>query len=811
MASNNSKIWELMGINALTGEGTYKNRMGLGNAITRDNGIPLDLSSLHATFNDAVVYAATKGIAYVGQILAAGDTVYVLTEQSQGKQKITSYRDSITGKLVTLEEETEYDVYLKPVGIIPTGSDYIDVDENGKITYTGPIYAPDNITIEFAEDDETQELIVRVFGSDKAANATLPMLEEVGGKKQLVWKTLQDIGAGDGNSVTTIESLDNSLEIVDEKEEGFEGHKYKANVKIADAKDNRLKLISNGLSIENNIDDGYEVTIKEVDGRTILRAEPDAWSILDSDEKSVPTADWEEQYELDITDIPNGQKYIIRCTSGIEVADRYLFKNTPGLYVAPQEQTDYTVSVTTENPESGNFKHYIFNQCGNEIAHIDIPKDLVVESGKVEVKAEAGAWGEAGTYIVLTIANQTEPIYINAKDLVDLYDVEDTTTVDMSIDANNKIKAEVKISAEAGNSLVAKEDGLYVTAKHPDSADEAVANQYVTAVDQKDGKITVSRKQISYNELADLPTIPGEADFGVLSVTGKDAIAVTEGQNPEVSLVLDNSGNVVLTQSATGLKADIALDDYAKKEDLPELVYIDDTATEKTKAVNSELAIINIVQKDFILTEHLGEFVTANILKDGTVDNGGGLVDHTKVYAEQATWVAAEDGKSAKKEMVPSTLDQVLALATAETVTVGTGEDAISFRTGHAGLMTPEEKFKLEKLVIDADGSVGISGTISADNVIGLPEKIEDAVKVKDVKINGTSIIDTLTKTADIPLATVAALGVVKSSAENTANKITVESDGTMKATKITTDILADGEDELILCGGNASLTKAQA
>jgi hypothetical protein len=638
------------------------------------------------------------------------------------------------------------------------------------------------------------------------------MLEEVDGKIQLVWKTLEDIGAGDGNSVTTIKPLDNSLEIVDEKEEGFEGHKYKANVKIADVKDNCLKLISDGLFIENNINDGYNVTIKEVDGRTILRAEPDAWSICYSDKEGSPTLpNWEEQYELDITDLPEGS-YTIHCDTGEDfAADRYLFKNRPGLYVAPQEQTDYTVSVTTENPESGNFKHYIFSQCGNEIAHIDIPKDLVVESGKVEVKAEAGAWGEAGTYIVLTIANQTEPIYINAKDLVDIYTVADTKTVDMTI-TGTEIKADVKISAEAGNSLVAKEDGLYVNApKYPDSADEAVTNEYVTAVDQKDGKITVSRKQISYNELADLPTIPGETDFGVLSVTGKDAIAVTEGQNPEVSLVLDNSGNVVLTQSATGLKAEVDLSEYAKTAELPELVYIDDNTTEKTKAANSELAIINIVQKDFTLTEHLGEFVTASILKDGTVDNGGGLVDYSKVYAEQATWVAAEDGKSAKKEMAPSTLDQVLVLATAETVTVGTGEDAISFRTGHAGLMTPEEKFKLEKLVIDADGSVGISGTISADNVIGLPEKIEDAVKVKDVKINGTSIIDTLTKTADIPLATVAALGVVKSSAENTANKITVESDGTMKATKITTDILADGENELILCGGNASLTKAQA
>lgn len=65
MANNITNVWKLMGIDPATGTGTYKNRMGLGNAITRDNGIPLDLSTLHATYNDAVVYAATSSIAYV--------------------------------------------------------------------------------------------------------------------------------------------------------------------------------------------------------------------------------------------------------------------------------------------------------------------------------------------------------------------------------------------------------------------------------------------------------------------------------------------------------------------------------------------------------------------------------------------------------------------------------------------------------------------------------------------------------------------------------------------------------------------------
>lgn len=174
MANNITNVWKLMGIDPTTGTGTYKNRMGLGNAITRDNGIPLDLSTLHATYNDAVVYAATSSIAYVDQPIAAEGVLYLITEESQGKVKISSYRDSITGKLISGEEK-EYDVYLKRVGIVPTG-------DNASIVVSG-------------------EGLVKLFAFDGAQAGAVPVKED--GK--LVWKTLEEIGAGDGNDNTTYE------------------------------------------------------------------------------------------------------------------------------------------------------------------------------------------------------------------------------------------------------------------------------------------------------------------------------------------------------------------------------------------------------------------------------------------------------------------------------------------------------------------------------------------------------------------------------------------------------------------------------
>jgi hypothetical protein len=57
-----------------------------------------------------------------------------------------------------------------------------------------------------------------------------------------------------------------------------------------------------------------------------------------------------------------------------------------------------------------------------------------------------------------------------------------------------------------------------------------------------------------------------------MSVSGKDAIKVSTGENPEVSLkIADTQGNVVLSQDTNGLKADIDLGDYAKTADVPNI------------------------------------------------------------------------------------------------------------------------------------------------------------------------------------------------------------------------------------------------
>lgn len=55
-----------------------------------------------------------------------------------------------------------------------------------------------------------------------------------------------------------------------------------------------------------------------------------------------------------------------------------------------------------------------------------------------------------------------------------------------------------------------------------DKTDAAVANQYVTAVSETDGVISVTRKQISYNELADKPAIATPAAGKLLDAAGTE-------------------------------------------------------------------------------------------------------------------------------------------------------------------------------------------------------------------------------------------------------------------------------------------------
>ena len=150
---------------------------------------------------------------------------------------------------------------------------------------------------------------------------------------------------------------------------------------------------------------------------------------------------------------------------------------------------DYTVTADATTP-AGVAKRYVLSQNGSEIVTIDIPKDMVVSSGTVETKAEAGVWGTAGTYLVLTLANTTsDKVYINVGDLIE-YVTSGSKTGDMveiKIDDEHKVTAiindgtitKAKLAQSVQDSLEKADTALQAAALTPYAKTSEVKAGYV--------------------------------------------------------------------------------------------------------------------------------------------------------------------------------------------------------------------------------------------------------------------------------------------------------------------------------------------
>ena len=95
-------------------------------------------------------------------------------------------------------------------------------------------------------------------------------------------------------------------------------------------------------------------------------------------------------------------------------------------------------------PNDGYLKTYQFTYGTGTTFEVDIPKDLVVTAGEVIVVSDdAPVTGLTnGTYLKLTIANQSTPVYINTNSLVDVYTGKTVTDgVSIAVSSTNEISA----------------------------------------------------------------------------------------------------------------------------------------------------------------------------------------------------------------------------------------------------------------------------------------------------------------------------------------------------------------------------------
>lgn len=188
MANNYDKILEL----------ANANNMGLSNTIKRDFGIPLDYTSVQASYEAALTYAATNTLAYVGQPISVGDKLYIVTAESQGKYpaEVEEGESQIDVFLAEVGSATEGDgstIDLKD-GVLSlhgidgkTSGTYVPTLVDGVLTWN----APDNTTVD-GLTASVDALNLKVFGKEADEEAGT---EKVDGLVDIVADHTESIAA----------------------------------------------------------------------------------------------------------------------------------------------------------------------------------------------------------------------------------------------------------------------------------------------------------------------------------------------------------------------------------------------------------------------------------------------------------------------------------------------------------------------------------------------------------------------------------------------------------------------------------------
>lgn len=161
-----------------------------------------------------------------------------------------------------------------------------------------------------------------------------------------------------------------------------------------------------------------------------------------------------------------------------------------------------TLTEQTTGLGDGILKAYVLKQGENTVGTVNIPKDMVVQSGEVVTNPAGQA---EGTYIKLVLANATnDEIYVNVGNLVDIYKAKASAAqVQLAIDsATREISASIVAGSIGATELAAN---AVVTAKIADgnvTKDKLAANA-VTTNKIAEGNVTKAKLSDDVQESLD--------------------------------------------------------------------------------------------------------------------------------------------------------------------------------------------------------------------------------------------------------------------------------------------------------------------
>lgn len=401
-----------------------------------------------------------------------------------------------------------------------------------------------------------------------------------------------------------------------------------------------------------------------------------------------------------------------------------------------------------------------------------------------------------------------------------------------SEDVYNKTDIDGKLTTVAGE-----------IAKKANAADVYTKDEADLAIDAAvAGASHLTRQIVTAQELAAFIANPATASDNVIymqkfsSGEGKDNYKEymrfgTEG-NYSIELIGDTS--VDLTDYAKTADVNTTLESYAKTtvtDNLTTQIAANATAISQKADTTVVETLSGKVDKNIgditALTEAVNGKANQNDLTALTTTVEG----HTADLATLTNTVAGKADTSAVTELTTKVTKNTNDLAALTTTVDGKVDKVTSEVDGKQvpwTLLSPTNKTKLDNLVLNEDGTVGISGSVAAEKVTGLADWVTgqrdstpgllsaaDEAKldgiaegaqvnvIEAIKLAGqTEHLAIIDKVVELPFATGEVAGIVKTSAE-----IGLDANNALEVKSLNVNKLVQTEDVLLNCGGAAAFT----
>lgn len=356
------------------------------------------------------------------------------------------------------------------------------------------------------------------------------------------------------------------------------------------------------------------------------------------------------------------------------------------------------------------------------------------------------------------------------------------------------------------------------------------------------GASHLTRQIVTAQELTELIADPTTAADNVIymqkfsSGEGKDNYKeyMRFGAEGSYSIELIGDTSVDLTDYAKTTDVNTALESYAKT------TVTDNLATQisaNATAIGNKADATVVETLSGKVNKNTGDIAALTEVVNGKASQADltalttTVQGHTADLATLTNTVAGKADASAVTELTTKVTKNTNDLATLTTTVDGKVDKVTSEINGEQvpwTLLSPTNKTKLDNLVLNEDGTVGISGSVAAEKVTGLADwvtgqrdstpgllSVADEAKldgiaegaqvnvIEAIKLAGqTENLAIIDKVVELPFATGEVAGIVKTSAE-----IGLDANNALEVKSLNVKKLVQTEDVLLNCGGAAAFT----